>query len=89
MGWVDGWGNPGRDKRVEDITRQQIADYIYNEDVGNVNKRGFLATITPLDRESGLIKTRPRLIPRMEGVEGRRLTRQLVGVSTTASPNLP
>ena len=38
----------GRDKRVGDITRKEIADYVYNKDVGDVTKRGILTHLSVL-----------------------------------------
>jgi site-specific recombinase XerD len=38
----------GREKRVGEITRQQIADYVYSKDVGDVTKRGILTHLSVL-----------------------------------------
>lgn len=38
----------GKDRRVGDITRQQIADYVYGKAVGDVTKRGILTHLSVL-----------------------------------------
>ena len=51
----------GKDGRVGDITRQQIADYVYGKAVGDVTKRGILpisaCSSTSLSARTGLPPT--------------------------------